>query len=86
MNSMSSAGFVLGRSSEDTWAAPSGCKFIHGSICPVGCSGVIVVSSYKFLMDTLADKMIILPPLRLRQKLSRRIRQRFVARRTPRSM
>ncbi|MGB4753997.1 MAG: hypothetical protein WBH32_06775, partial [Bacillota bacterium] len=51
-----------------------------------GCSGVIVVSSYKFLMDTLADKMIILPPLRLRRKLSRRIRQRFFARRTPRSM
>jgi DHA1 family multidrug resistance protein-like MFS transporter len=87
MNSMSSAGFVLGPLLGGYLGSAFGVasSFMGASVL-YGCSGVIVVSSYKFLMDTLADKMIILPPLRLRQKLSRRIRQRFVARRTPRSM
>lgn len=79
MNSMSSAGSVLGPLLGGYLGSVFGvASSFWGAAILYGCSGVIVIFSYKFLMDTLKDTMEIRPPSTARR--------RFLRRRTPRSM
>lgn len=79
MNFMSSAGSVLGPLLGGYLGSVFGvASSFWGAAILYGCSGIIVIFSYKFLMDTLQDTMEIRP--------SSTTRRRFLRRRTPRSM
>ncbi len=79
MNSMSSAGSVVGPLLGGYLGGVFGvASSFWGAAILYGCSGMIVIVSYKFLTDTLKDTMDIQPPSTTRR--------RFLGRRTPRSM
>jgi DHA1 family multidrug resistance protein-like MFS transporter len=79
MNAMSSVGSVLGPLLGGYLGSVFGvASSFFGAAILYGCSGMIVIFSYKFLMDTLRDTMEIQPPSTTRGRLLRRG--------TPRSM